>query len=410
MSIKFITLNTILKTRKIFALVLMSLACNIVFGQIKLYNYKQQIDSVLVNDTLPWKYQILAYNYSLIGEYKLMLETWDEPRKEVKAKPLKEDLVHKFLKYKSRHADKYIIEHAQKTSLLIINEAHQQPRHRVFVEGLLKDLYKEGYRYIGFETLDKTDSLLNKRKYPIATTGYYSNEPSFGNLIRSALQIGFTIFPYEANDSLNNKSREIDEAKNIKSFMDRFGNKGKYIIYCGFDHVIEDSTHTDWQLAMAGRLKLLTGIDPLTVDQVQLTEKSNPDFDNPYRKLVNVDYPSIFIDSVGNVFNKAKPSQTLDLNIYHPDTKYKNRRPDWLIRGNYKPFNVVSKITIDFPCTVFAYIKAEKLEGVPEGVPVDIISLDKKDSDKCLILPDNNDGFVIVCKNQKGQEQQIEIK
>ncbi|MEO6902645.1 MAG: hypothetical protein ABI315_05775 [Bacteroidia bacterium] len=374
-------------------------------GQSQHYKYKQQIDSIIVNDTLPWRYQLCATDFSMIGEYRRALETWDEPRKDIKTKPLKEGLVNTFLKYKPQHADKYIIEQAQKTSLLIINEAHHQPCHRVFVESLLKDLYKAGYRYIGFETLGRKDSLLNKRKYPIETTGYYSNEPSFGNLIRSSLLLGYTIFPYEANNNANGKQREIEEANNIKAYMDKANNSGKYIIFCGFDHVIEDSTQNDWELAMAGRLKALTGINPLTIDQVQLTETSNPDFDNPYRRLVTVDYPAVLIDSLGNTFNKVNKTKSIDLNLYHPDTKYQKGRPDWLFRVNYKPYNIVSKITIDFPCIAYAYIKSEKLEGVP----VDIISLDKKDLDKCLILPDNRK-FVIVCKNQKGQVQYIKIK
>jgi hypothetical protein len=391
--------------RRLFAFAVMFLICINAFSQIKYYKYKQQIDSTLANDTMPYKYQYCAFYYSFIGEYAQTLKTWDVQFADRKPKPLEADLVSQFSKYKPMRSDKYIIEQAKKTRVFIINEAHHQPRHRVFVEGLLKDLYNEGYRYIGFETIDKGDSLLNTRKYPIATTGYYSNEPSFGNLIRSALQLGYTVFPYEANMNINGKQREIDEANNIKAFMDKQGNKGKYIIYCGFSHAIKDSTHTDWQLAMAGRLKALTGIDPLAVDEVQLTEKSSSDYDNPYRKLINVDYPSVFIDSAGHAFSKAMPSQTFDFNVYYPNTKYLNGRPDWLIRGNYKPNNIVSKITIDFPCLVYAYIKSEKLESVP----VDVISIENKNSDKCLILPDN-DEYVVICKNQKGQEQQIEIK
>jgi hypothetical protein len=388
--------------KRIFSLLVMILLYNIIFGQTKYYKYKQQVDSIITNDTTPWRYQLCAYNYSIIGEYRLTLETWDEPRKKIKTSALKEDLANQFLKFKSQHADKYIIEQARKTSLLIINEAHHQPSHRVFVESLLNDLYKEGYRYIGLETLDNKDSLLNKRKYPIETSGYYSNEPSFGNLIRSALRLGYTIFPYDVDE--NGKKREIGEANNIKAFMNNNVN-GKYIIYCGFDHAIEDSIHNDWELAMAGRLKALTGINPITVDQVQLTETSSSDFDNPYRKLINVNYSSVFIDSAGNTFNKANLSKKFDLNLYHPDTKYQNGRPDWLYRANYKSCNIVSKITIDFPCLVCAYIKLE----YPKGVPVDVISLENKDSNKCLILS-NKDKFIVVCKNQKGQMQNIEIK
>jgi hypothetical protein len=385
-----------------FSFILMLLLCNRMYSQAKYYKYKQQIDSVLINDTLSWKYQLGAYDYSIIGEYALALKTWDEPRRDYKTPVLKVDLIRQFSAYNPQLADGYILEKAGKTNLLIINEAHHQPRHRVFTESLLKKLYEEGYRYIGFETLDSKDSLLNTRKYPVETSGYYSNEPSFGNLIRTALRLGYTVFPYEAKG--NGETRETGEANNIKAFMDK-NNNGKYVIHCGFDHAIEDSTHNDWKLAMAGRLKVLTGIDPLTIDQVQLTETSDPGFDNAYRQEKQIAYSAVFIAPDGDVFHKASRSKTFDLNVYHPDTKYRNGRPDWLYRMGYTPYPFFSKITIELPCLVYAYIQSE----YPNGVPVDVISLEKTDTDKCLILPDKNQ-FVIVCKNQKGQLQYIELK
>jgi REP element-mobilizing transposase RayT len=225
----FHTRSNFLEMNRILSLLTMIFVCNVTFSQTRIYKYKLQIDSVVVNDTTPWRHQICAYDYSIIGEYRMALETWDEPRKKIKAPALKEDLAYKFFKYKPQQAGKYIIGQAKKTSLLIINEAHHEPRHRVFTESLLKDLWNSGYRYMCFETLDNRDSLLNKRKYPTKASGYYSNEPSFGNLIRSALRLGYKIFPYESEG--NGKEREIGQANNIKSIMDKNTNgKSSFIV------------------------------------------------------------------------------------------------------------------------------------------------------------------------------------
>lgn len=163
--------------------------------------------------------------------------------------------------YQPVPATDYISNEAKKTRLLIINEAHHIPRHRAFVETLLPDLYKLGYNFLGIETLGYRDTSLLQRKYPILISGTYSKEPCFGNFIRTAIQATYTLFPYEAKGEVTGKEREIAQAENIKKIMDEHP-ESKFLIYCGFDHAVEDSTNTPWILAMAGRLKSLTGIKP----------------------------------------------------------------------------------------------------------------------------------------------------
>lgn len=45
-------------------------------------------------------------------------------------------------------AHDFIIEKAKGNPILIINEDHHQPRHRVFAKELLRDLYKQGFKYL----------------------------------------------------------------------------------------------------------------------------------------------------------------------------------------------------------------------------------------------------------------------
>jgi len=54
---------------------------------------------------------------------------------------------------------------------------------------------------------------------------------------------------------------------------------------------------------MAGRLKDFTGIDPYTIDQIILSEKSEKDFESPHFKLVHANRYSILQDKNGNAFN-----------------------------------------------------------------------------------------------------------
>lgn len=52
------------------------------------------------------------------------------------------------------------------------------------------------------------DTLLNERGYPLLSSGYYTQEPQFGNLVREALRIGYELFPYETQVRGDGKERK----------------------------------------------------------------------------------------------------------------------------------------------------------------------------------------------------------
>ncbi len=160
---------------------------------------------------------------------------------------------------------------------MIFNEAHYNPRHRVFVASLLKDFKEAGYKYFAAETFSN-DEYFSKEIHPRFTTGYYTMEPQFGNLVREAIKLEYSLYPYEARAGANGREREIGEAKNLHELLKK-DPKAKIIIYCGFAHIYEDSVY-GWQKAMAGRLKEFTGIDPYTIDQIELSERSDKSLNN----------------------------------------------------------------------------------------------------------------------------------
>ncbi len=368
-------------------------------GQTTIYKYKSQIDSALKNDTNPYRFQFGAFNYSLIGEYKLDLETYDHYMLNEQMPTLSNDKVASFATYKPYPAIEYITKQAKKTRLIIINESHNHPEHRVFVNTLLEGLKKIGYSYLGLEALTYTDTLLNRRKYPIIEEWNYDDEPCFGNLIRKALVLNYYIFPYEADVKANGANREEQEAEHINAIMNKNPNS-KFIIYCGYDHAIEDSTKNSWVMAMAGRVKKLSGVDPLTIDQVQLTETSNTNIDNPYRRIVHVNYDAVFINDSGQAFNIASDTKSFDVNVYHPQTIYVHGRPAWLSKNHQVSLAVAHSIKIKFPCLVFAY---NSNEDIKRAVPVDIVSIESKKDDKELMLTSGQKTIKIT--NQIGQIQ-----
>lgn len=297
----------------------------------------------------------------------------------------------------------YIVKEAAKTQIVIINEAHHVSYHRFFTMLLLKGLSEKGYKYFGAETLTLFDSTLSKTGYPTLTTGFYCVEPQYGNLIRSALKNDFKVFAYEPNGSSDGKQREIGQAKNIVEILKK-DPKAKIVIHCGYSHLLEGEVY-GWGKAMAGRVTEYTGINPLTIDQVELTEHSDKKYENLYYNKFNYDKFVVPVNNgkmVGISFRAdGDPS---DIFVYHPRTHLKYNRPHWLF-DHYTPTFVTDNITISFPVIVKAYISTENEN---DAVPIDVIEIDSKaDTVALALLPKTS--YKILVENKQKQKQTLTL-
>ncbi|MCF6350974.1 MAG: hypothetical protein L3J23_08105 [Flavobacteriaceae bacterium] len=153
----------------------------------------------------------------------------------------------------------------------MLNEMHWKPEHRSLAFKLLKPLKDNGYKYLAIEAVDKEqDSLLNSRKYPIKSTGYYTSEPNFGLFIREAISLGYKIIGY---DDFSTDDREKAQALNIATILDKDPN-AKVFVYAGIDHILEKSKSNSSR-RMAEIFKEKTGINPLTIDQVEIVANTD---------------------------------------------------------------------------------------------------------------------------------------
>ena len=312
--------------------------------------------------------------------YRKVRETWDKNGVGIPQITEKDSLY--FIDFYPVNAREYIIERSKNEQIIIINEAHTNSNHRTFTHSLLQGLYDNGYRYLGLEAL--FDTLINERKYPIIESGYYTKEPEFGNLIYTAIKIGFTLFGYEAMGNVNGKEREIAQARNIVNFIKQ-NPHGKVLIHCGHDHVIKGTPNNPtWEKAMAGRLKEYTQINPFTIDQTQFSEKSERKYNHPYIAMVNKEFPVVLLDEDGNVFNGKKGNDQVDVRIIHPETQYVNNRPNWLLAvGNRKEYHIENSKITQYPLLVLAYRKSDFENN---GVPADIIEVFENENIFSLIL------------------------
>ncbi|MFT5580846.1 MAG: hypothetical protein ACI9G9_000084 [Psychromonas sp.] len=209
-----------------------------------------------------WSYkQTFCTHASRISNFKPFERAFDEYNSGLKLKTI--DLASIAI---NESALSTIIDLAKNESLVMFNENHFDVRHRILMRLLLQKLYDNGFKYFGLEAVFEEDSLLNQRKFPISTTGYYIAEPNFSNLIREAKEIGFHVFSYDYSNT--NEGREEAQANNIFNKTFKKDSLAKVLIYGGYSHVYEEPIKgKSW---MASIFKLKYNIDPLTFSQTNI--------------------------------------------------------------------------------------------------------------------------------------------
>lgn len=252
--------------------------------------------------------------------------------------------------------------------VIMLNEMHFNPHSRAFVISWLEKCYQNGYRYFAAETLFAKDSLINERRTVLlGKTGFYSDEPVFGDLLRTALHIGYTLVPYEADGW--GVDRERNEADNlIKNILDK-DPEAKFLVYGGMGHI---SDRKGWSM-MGGFFKEKTDIDPFTMDCSVMTFSEQYENMDSLRTAffdcidaMPIREPIICYDTVKHIYPN---NSGMDVTCCLPRTRFiEDNIPDW------KLFNGKVLYTIDrrfinkngFPegC-VSAFLKSEGEQCVP---------------------------------------------
>jgi len=317
---------------------------------------------------------------SFVGEYEETLEIYNR-KVSSRDNYTKEDSLEMSL-YQTVNAKDLLLRIADTCRIIIINEAHHIPNHRIITTELLKDLYEKGFRYFAAETISNEtgikDSLFKNANYPELWTGYYTMEPLYGDLIRQALKTGYKIIPYEKPTD-SKSEREFEMAKNLSKVFEEDKN-AKILIHCGYAHIKKT-----W---MAGYLERLTGLNSFRIDQTLMMECSKEEYMNKYYQLVNKKYnltEPVFLTK-GDGDYSFKSDGFADAVLFLPKTKYVNGRPDWMsMKGYRKPYKIkLSKDINEENILIQAFYENENTET---AVPADMILTRKGVNEYTLMLP-----------------------
>lgn len=257
---------------------------------------------------------------------------------------------------------------------VFVNEAHYMARHRAFTANLLPKLRALGFSYLAVETLADDDTAINTRGYPVHASGFYSNEPAFGEMLRIALKLGFKLVPYEA-PSRTADEREQGQARHLVERILRADPKAKIVVHAGHDHINESGLLAGAK-PMAVRFRELSGIDPLTVDQTAMTEESDTTYeDSRYLFLMkHVRRRTPFVLKSGQSIWSANPGRH-DVTVISPRAVHRAGRPSWIwtMGGNVRRAYIASDEACPgaLDCVMTARIAGES----DDAVPVDVLRI-----------------------------------
>ena len=299
--------------------------------------------------------------------------------------------------YRMVSAVEAITKAAAGNQVVMVNEAHHIPQHRMLTLELLKRLKKQGYKYFAAETLYETDTDLNKRGYPLLSSGAYMTEPIYGDVIRTALRLGYKVIPYDAPGRGGMDARERGAATNLKNRIFDNDPQAKVLVHVGFGHNVEVAV-TSGKL-LAGYLKEFTGIDPLTVEQTSMTEHSAPEYEFSLYRMVMKQYnpkePIVFQNSKGDFW--AVKNIGRDITVFSPRSVYANNRPTWLRSGGERTeYSLPKDICGALPPPASCVVSARFAEESADAVPIDQIEA-KANQENVLLLPKGI--FVVEAKD-----------
>ena len=284
--------------------------------------------------------------------------------------------------------------------IVIVNEAHHVPQHRAFTIELLKKLKQKGFTYFAAETLSEMDAKLNERGYPTKSSGPYIEEPIYGDIVRTAIKLGYKVVPYEVAFGGGPDARERGQAENLKNRIFSKDPQAKVLIHVGYGHNSEAARKNGTKL-MAGYLKEFTGIDPLTIDQTIMSERSSTDYEHPLYRLVSTqkhfNRPTVFQNAQGEFWTVKDYGR--DVTVFQPRSVYVNARPTWLALGGERsqyllPADVCQA---EKKCLVRARFVSESADAVP----IDQIEV-RTNTKTALMLPKGD--FFIEVESDAGKK------
>lgn len=293
---------------------------------------------------------------------------------------------------RAKPATEFLDIKAKEYDIIMLNENHCMPQHRVFAQSLLETLKKNGYKYLALETImedeDKPIIVNGAINYDV---GYYTKEVHYSNFLKDAIDLGFYVFGYEPNYRSDKyiegepKIRDLDMCYNI---LDKWNKEeGKLFIYCGFGHSFNQKMSLRSYLENENpELKIMS------INQIILNQEIKSQVQNKIREKVDlVSVPSVLLDSnteytlrdlyEAEIIHPLYSSTLNNLYKYYP-THIKYEIPEQYLNNDLYFYNsrIIDKICNINPIAIYRSKNKTTSISLPTGSEVYMYKVDNENT------------------------------
>ncbi len=315
------------------------------------------------------------------------------------------------------NAKKHILEKTKDQQTVFFNEYALNPQNRIFFISLLQELKDQGFNYLALDALSGKDNQLQERGYPVLNSGYLTREPVFGELIRTAIDMGFDLLSFNPSKVEVKKAQQIlgkkfgaeDEgmARRWAQGMNIYRIRKKYpdakiLIYSSEPILNESGDETE--RSAAAWYKALSSKDPFTIEQSSMTDKCEL-AKHPLFASRAIKEPTIFMAKVVSKKVSFKTGST-DLQVFHPAYSTIYNRPNWMTQTRTPYLFNPDKHGMAYPCMVLAY----KPDEDPDfAVPIDVVEFKDNGEKTALMLP-KGDWVLVMTDYTKHKKLEVVVK
>lgn len=308
--------------------------------------------------------QYLSWYQSFIGDYRdaeLSFTIDQKPQRDDAPSPLGQPGWH------AVPALTEIPRLARNYRVVFLNEAHNIALTRTLTVRLLKPLREEGFNVFAVETLYHADiAALNKRGYPIAASGFYTREPIYAEMVRTALKLGYRVVAYEADAQHTGDAREAQQAEHLWQIL-KADPQARMVVNAGYAHIQKVGQFLGAQ-SMAEHFMHDSKLTPLAVEQTMLIPHIERAMNHPdYTAIVDALHPTapiVFVNRDGKPWS-LRPGY--DVSVIFPQEHFVYGRPTWLaLWGARVPVGVSGEACRrHWPCMVAARYADEGADAIP---------------------------------------------
>ena len=329
--------------------------------------------------------QSLATYHSFINHSEKLPLYWKKWRRLSYLRKIEDGNPPSFLLHDNEAID-FLLEKCSQNQVVMFNEAHFDPQHRLLITHLLENLYQKGFRFLALEALWEDEKIINDRGFIIQSSGFYTKETAMADLIRQAHHLGFYIVVYDDFS----EEREKKQAQNLFEKTIAKDKDAKVIVLAGFGHISEEKSSQ--KNMMAAEFEALTGINPLTIDQVEYMNMTK----NNWLSIVDTTVSKGFIDvdiKIANSFYNF-PQQTKKVEFNFSDSLKKELNFEKTeYKGSLKVYNLI------------------EWEITKQAIPFQIIAL--KNIDSVNLFLKQNQSYHLEVSDPQGEiifEENLEVE